>query len=164
MVKTDEGLVLANVGATNVKIPKDGVIGLWATDTMFKKNCDGFQYSMSMKTHVYDHEKEKKTTLEKYVQDGRETKSVFKYKDFPPGTIPKVMVRENEKKTYQFDTKGEDKDVILNTIEACRSLQCASLVWVMRFNVKALRAEPHGVALLANKQIVVPGDGEFSLK
>ena len=103
-------------------------------------------------------------TLDKYIQDGHETKCVWKYTEFPPGTMPKVLVKEHEKKTYQFDSKGEDKDVILTAVEACRSLQCASLVWVMRHNAKQQRTEPHGLALLANKQIVVPGDGEFSLK
>ena len=66
LVKKDEGLALVNAGATNVKIPKDGLLGLWTTDTQLKKNGDGFPYSLSMKTHIYDLEKEKKLALDIY--------------------------------------------------------------------------------------------------
>ena len=65
----DGGLALVNVGATNLKLPKDALLGLWATDTQLKKNGTGFPYSLSMKTPVYDLDKEKKVTLDKYIQD-----------------------------------------------------------------------------------------------
>ena len=53
LVKKDEGLALVNAGATNVKIPKDGVIGLWTTDTVLQKDGDGLPCSMSLKyTHL----------------------------------------------------------------------------------------------------------------
>ena len=96
--------------------------------------------------------------LDKYIQDGPETKRIWKYKEFPAGTLPKVLVKDGEKKTYQFDSKAADKNVVLAAIEACRKLDVASLVWVMRHNAKEKRVEPHGVALLANSRIVVPGD------
>ena len=152
-----------NAGATNVKNPKDGVLGLWTVDTALKKNGDGFPYSLSMKTHIYDLDKEKKLALDKYIQDGHETKCIWKYKEFPAGTLPKVLVKEDEKKTYQFGSTAADKDVVLAAIEVCRKLERASLVWVMRHNAKALRIEPQGLALLANSRIVVPGDSEFFL-
>ena len=128
LVKKDEGLALVNAGATNVNIPKDGLLGLWTADTQLKKNGDGFPYSLSMKTHIYDLEKEKKLALDKYIQDGPETKRIWKYKEFPAGTLPKVLVKEDEKKTYQFDFKGAHKDVVLAAVDAYRSLECASLV------------------------------------
>ena len=43
LVKKDEGLALVNAGATNVNIPKDGLLGLWTADTQLKKNGDGFR-------------------------------------------------------------------------------------------------------------------------
>ena len=165
LVKTeDEGLAPVDAGAANVAIPKDGALGLWTADTQLKKNGDGFPYSLSMKTHIYDLEKEKKLALDKYIQDGHETKCIWKYKEFPAGTLPKVLVKDDEKKTYQFDSKAADKNMVLAAIEVCRKLDVASLVWVMRHNAKEKRMERHGVALLANSRIVVPGDGEFSLK
>ena len=164
MVKMDEELLLNNAGATNVNIPKDGVIGLWTTETCLKKNGEGFPYSLTMKTQIYDNKKTKKMTLDKYILDGHETKSIWKYKGFPPGTMPKVLVLEDHTKTYQFDSNSKEKDVVLATIQACRGLQCASLVWVVRHNAREQRIEPDGLALLANKAIIVPGEGKFKLK
>ena len=99
LVKKDEGLALVNAGATNVNIPKDGLLGLWTADTQLKKNGGGFPYSLSMNTHIYDLEKERKLALDKYIQDGHETKCIWEYKEFPAGTLPKVLVKEDEKKT-----------------------------------------------------------------
>ena len=81
----DKDVVVVNSFATNAEIPKDGVIRKWTTNTVLKENSNGFQYSLSMKTHVYDFEKEEKTTIEKYIQDRHETKCVWKYKEFPLG-------------------------------------------------------------------------------
>ena len=158
------GLALVNAGATNLKLAKDALLGLWTTDTVLKKNGTGFPYSLGMKTPVYDLDKEKKVPLDKYIQDGAETCCIWEYKEFPSGTLPKVLVQEDTKKTYQFDSKAADKNEILAAIETCRKLESATLVWVMRHNAKGKRKEPHGLALLANARIVIPGDGEFCLK
>ena len=88
-----------NAGATNVNIPKDGLLGLWTTETQLQKNGTGFPYSLSMNTQVYDLDKDKNMALDRYIQDGHETKCIWKYKDFPVGTLPKVLVKEDEKKT-----------------------------------------------------------------
>ena len=90
LVKKDEGLALVNAGAANVNNPKDGLFGLWTADTQLKKKGDGFPYSLSMKTHIYDLENEKKFALDKYIQDGHETKCIWTYKAYPAGTLPNV--------------------------------------------------------------------------
>ena len=73
-------------------------------------------------------------------------------------------MQEDTKKTYQFGSKAADKKEILAAIETCRKFESATLVWVMRHNTKGKRKEPHGLALLANARIVIPGDGGFCLK
>ena len=105
-----------NAGPTNVKIPKDGVLGWWTTDCGLQRGSDGFPYALTMKTHIYDFEKERKVTLEKYLQQYQDTICIYKYKEFPPGDFPKVLVQEDEKTTYQFGSTAKDnvvKDAVL---------------------------------------------------
>ena len=55
MVKLDERLLLANAGAANVRMSKDGVISFWGGhNTCLKKNGEGFPYFLTLKTHVFD--------------------------------------------------------------------------------------------------------------
>ena len=47
---------------------------------------------MSMETHIYDLEKENELALDKHIQDGHETTRIWKYKEFPAGVLPKVLL------------------------------------------------------------------------
>jgi len=164
MVQMDEELLLTNAGATNVSIPKDGVIAYWGDRTCIQQNGEGFPYSLTLKTKIFDKQTTKKTTLAKYMQEGRVTTSIWKYKAFPPGALPKALVYEDPNSTYQFDSRHTDRDVILASAQACRGLTCASLVWAVRHNAKEMRIEPDGLALLADKAIIVPGERQFKLQ
>ena len=53
--------------------------------------------------------------------------------------------------------------MVIAAVEVSRKLQLTSLVWVVRYDNKKQRVEPFGLALLANKPIVVPGDGDILL-
>ena len=121
MVNMDEELVLTNACATHVRIPRDGVIASWSTGTCLQKNTDGFPYSLSAKTLIYDKQTKTKKLLETYIKEGLQTtKSIWKYKEFQPCSLPKVLVFEELNSTYQFDCKGMDRDFVLATIQACR--------------------------------------------
>lgn len=160
-LSADGHLFLNATVSTNVKIPKDGLLCAWSTDTLLKKNGEGFAYALALKTLVYDGESGKKMSLEKLIKDKYpKTKHIWKYKAFPAGCLPKVLQLEDDKKTYQFDSKAANKEAVIKGVEACRALQKASLLWKMRFNAKFERLEPDGLVLLANAAIVVPGDGE----
>ena len=155
-------LLLVGTNSTNAKIPKDGLLAAWGTETTLKKNGEGFAYALTLKTVVYDGQSGKKMTLEKLIKDTYPTtKSIWKYKPFPPGALPKVLQLEDDKKTYQFDSKAANKEIVLKCVERCRTLKNATLLWKMRY--RSERLEPDGIVLLANASIVVPGDGEFPL-
>ena len=149
-----------------MKIPKDGVLGWWTTDCRLQRGSDGFPYALTMKTHIYDFEKERKVTLEKYLQQNQDTICIYKYKEFQPGALPNVLVQEDQTKSFQFRSFARDNDAkneVLTNTEACRALKHASLVWVMRHNKAKQRVEPRGLALLANKALFLPGDGRMLL-
>ena len=169
MVKVGEqvgeysGLVLKNHGSGQISIPTDGIIVQWTKKCTINKNSLGFPYQLKMKTQIYNLEQHKKMSLEKFIAEGLPTKSVWKYKEFPIGSMPKVLVCEDDKKTYHFGSKAQDRDVVLATIEACRQLKCATLVWVVKYNAKRQQIEPGGLVLLATQSITIPGDSMFCL-
>ena len=157
-------LALLNDGSTNVKIAKDTIVAQWTNDTFLKKNSEGFAYTLTNKSIVYDAEVGKKMTLEKLIKDKYPSaKSIFKYKPFPPGVLPKLLLPEADGKSYQFDSKAENKDQISKCVEMLRISSSVSLVWQLTYNASVQRIQPSGLVALANAPMVVPGDGELVL-
>ena len=95
-----------------------------------------------------------------------------------PSAVRNKLTTDAAKKAFHIFAQykqAEEKDMTTDTfvnivckglriLEVCRVLSDASLVWVMRHNKNQQRIEPHGLVLLANSRIVVPGDGEIILK
>ena len=49
-------------------------------------------------------------------------------------------------------------------MEIGRTLKYCRVVWIAKYNEKAKRIEPNGVALLSLKLLIVPGGGELKLE
>ena len=160
----EDELVLFNDGSTNLKIAKDTIVAQWTNETLLKRGSEGFAYSLTNKSIVYDAVVGKKMTLEKLIKDKYpSTKSIFKYKPFPPGVVPKVLLPEVDGKKYQFDSKAENKDQILKCVELLRIRNTVSLAWQTTYNANHERVQPQGLVALADAAMVVPGDGELVL-
>ena len=156
-------LALWSDGSTKVKIAKDTIVAQF-DDMTFQRHNDGFAYALTPKSIVYDQVVRKKMTLEKMIKERYpKTKSVCKYKPFPPGDIPKVLVLEGEGKSYQFDSKTANKDRILKCVEMLRISGNVSLMWNMVYNASQAKLTPQGLVAVATAPIVVPGDEELVL-
>jgi len=85
---------------------------------------------------------------------------IYKYIDFPGGGIPKVLAQETAGAKYVLDAPPE----VLRLVEIGRTLKYCRVVWIAKYNEKAKRIEPNGVALLLVKALTVPGGGECKLE
>ena len=158
-------LALQNTRTMNVKLPKDSVVGMFSKDTVLEKEGNGFPYTLTLKATIFDKALGKKMTLDKYIKEIHpETKSIYKYKEFPPGALHKVLVQEDAAASYAFGSKAPHKAAILEAVERARSLKGATLTWMVKYNGKHHRIEPNGLVLLLTKQIIVPGEGESDLE
>ena len=159
-VGDDSGLVLRNTCSGQIKIPKGAIIAQFTENTYLCKNSQGYSYKLDMKTAIYDFTRKKKMKLEEYIADGHPTEKIWKYKPFPPGPPPKIMILDTPENSYQFDSKAQNREAVLATVEACRGLKCANLVWAVTYKKDRKLIQPFGLVLLANKVITIPADQE----
>ena len=74
--------------------------------------------------------------------------------------VPKVLAQESPAAKYALDGTAE----VLQMVEMARSLKHCQVCWMAKYNEKAKRIEPNGVALLSLKLLIVPGGGELKLE
>ncbi len=159
-------LHLRNSTETHKKVPKETVLLTWKEDTKLSQESDiNFAYELTMQTEIVCRDALKKFRLNKYIKDQQKsTKEVYGYVPFPPGTVPKVLVKKDTKTLFFSTSSATDgKPGMKAAIEAARVSEACSLHWIMKFAPTKERLEPCGLAVVTCKALVVPGGGEVSL-
>ena len=83
--------------------------------------------------------------------------------------MPKILVKKEPHKSYGFVSRAADKDDIHNAIHLARSCVGLSVLWILKATSQKIsgkldRLEPAGLAIVTNKQLVLPGNGELGLE
>ena len=153
-----------------MKIAKNDILGVFGEKSILGKKEQCFPYEVHPKMEIYDRSLGKKMKLDKYIKEVRpETQSIWKYTSFPPGHVPKVLVKDDPDKSYGFASTPEQKKEIEASVDLARQLKGATLLWVMKFTklskgVEVNRLDPNGLVLLANASFVVPPDADIVLE
>ena len=108
--------------------------------------------------------------MDKLLKEGCPTVGdVWKYVPFPAGMLPKILVKKEPQKSYGFVSWDKNKDDIHNAIQLARSCPGLSVLWILKAfpqktSGKLDKLEPAGLAIVTNKQLVLPGSGELGLE
>jgi hypothetical protein len=102
--------------------------------------------------------------LDKYIKDHHQsTKEIYHYMPFPAGGVPKVLVKKVEK-NFKFLYSGpSNKQHIYSVVAAVLTPGLCSLHWMVKFVPLKDRLEPCGLAVVLNRPVTLPGNGELIL-
>ena len=86
---------------------------------------------------------------------------LWMYAPSPAGTLPAVLVKKDPQKSLVFLSKAKEKDHIHKIVWLAQECTTISVLWVLK--KRSARLEPVGLALVTNKQILLPGSEELIL-
>ena len=157
-------IVIASQEDTNKKIAKDTVLISWTNETGMKSEDIGTkEWDLSLKSEVLLKDTMKRYRLDKLMKEVTpQVAEIWKYTAFPPGSLPKVLVKKQPQHVYNFVSKSAQKEAIHKLIHLGRSATSCSLLWIVKAGGKNNEIlEPRGLALVTNKQVVLPGKGKW---
>ena len=150
------------------KIAKDTVLVSWLAETGVKsENLGTVEWEPSLKSEVVVKDTMKRYRLDKLLKEVYpQAGEIYKHKEFPAGTLPKVLVKNNPQTTYSFYSKAKEKEAIHKFINAAKDCTLCSVFWIVKLSSSSTppRLEPCGLAVVSNKQMALPGNGELCLK
>ena len=161
-------LFLVSLDATNKKIPKDTVIMTWTNEVGVKADeCSAQEWDINLKSDILWKDNMKRYKLDKLLKElCPAVGDIWKCVPFPAGALPKVLVKKEPQKRYGFISKAAEKDLHYKIIKLARSCTSVSVMWILKATpaAKAEKLEPCGLAIVTNKQMVLPGSGELCLE
>ena len=86
---------------------------------------------------------------------------IWNYAPFPAGTLPEVLVNKDPQKSYGFQSEAKEKDHIHEIVQLAQKCTNIDVLWILKETPG--RLEPAGLALVTNKQLLLPGSGEITL-
>ena len=154
-------VVISSKEEKNTKILKDIVFVSWTSDVRMETDeVATKEWGLNMKSDVMLRTTMKRQRLDKLLKEHSKVAEVWKYTPFPAGTIPKVLVKKAPQQVYGFASKSAQKQSIHKFVAAARNCTTASLLWILKLTKEENGIEPCGLALVANKQMLLPGSGE----
>ena len=146
------------------KKTKDTVLISWCSATGITSEDIGTkEWDLSLKSEVLLKDTMKRHRLDKLLKEVcPQVGEIWKYTAFPPGTLPKVLVKKQPQHVYNFVSKSAQKDTIHKFIHLGRTATSCSLLWIVKAGGKSNEVlEPRGLAFVTNKQVLLPGKGEW---
>lgn len=129
--------------------------------------CSVQEWDINLKSDILWKDNMKRYKLDKLLKELCPTVGdIWKYVPFPAGALPKVLVKKEPMKSYGFVSKATEKDVHHKIIKLARSCTSVSVMWILKATpvAKPEKLEPSGLAIVTNKQMVLPGSGELCLE
>ena len=165
-------VILASSEDTNKKVPKNAVLVSWSKDAALVPwtidvSCKADivntkEWIMNWKTEVLWMNDKKRYRLEKLIKEVcPNVGEIWKYAPFPAGAWPTVFVKKDPTKNHFFLSKATEKEHIHKVVRLAQETTSISVLWVLE--KKSARLDPVGLALVTNKQILLPGSTELVL-
>ena len=168
-----EKLFLVSSEAVNKKVPKDTVLAYWTSEIGVKADeVKWKEWDINLKSEILWKPKDtmQRFRMDKLLKEGCPTVGdVWKCVPFPAGMLPKILVKKEPQKSYGFVSRDKNKDDIHNAIHLARSCVGLSALWILKATPqktsgKLDKLDPAGLAIVTNKQLVLPGNGELGLE
>ena len=115
---------------------------------------------MSLTTHVWCKEVLGRSRLDKLLTALPAVSEVWRYKSFQQGMVPKALVRSGDKRAW-FQSLSEEADLIHNAVVMSLTSTLCSALWIVK--ARGNQLQPNGLALVTNKQLILPAKGELIL-
>ena len=164
----DDRIIIISKSDSNKKNSKDTVFASWTDNTGMKSDGTGvFEWELGLKSELLVKDTMKKHRLDKLLKEVYpQTGEIWRYTPFPPGTLPKMLVKKTPQQPCSFISKAPEKDHIHKCIQLAGNCSTCSLVWIVKLAPQHTppRLEPIGLAFTSNKQLVLPGNGHLMLE
>ena len=123
--------------------------------------CKTKELDLSLTTHVWCKEVLGRSRLDKLLTALPAVSEVWRYKSLQQGTVPKALVRVNGDKRAWLQSMSEEADLIHNAVVMSLTSTSCSALWIVK--ARGNQLQPNGLALVTNKQLILPAKGELIL-
>ena len=119
------------------------------------------EWDVNLTTHVWCKELMGRTRLDKLLPNLPLVSEVWRYTPFQQGASPKALLKIKQYKAAWFQSTSAEKDLIHKAVVMALTCTSCSLLWIVKARGNVLA--PNGLALVTNKQLILPGKGELIL-